>query len=34
MDTCEPTGEVCAEAAERNLASYLRAVGGGMMDVG
>jgi len=32
IDICESTGEICVESAERNLASYLRAVGGSMMD--
>ena len=33
MAACAPTGEVCAESVERNLASYLRAVGASMMDI-
>ncbi|MBQ4856382.1 YafY family transcriptional regulator [Rhodanobacter sp. B2A1Ga4] len=34
IGTCEPSGEAFAEADERNLAAYLRAVGVGKLDLG
>jgi predicted DNA-binding transcriptional regulator YafY len=33
IDTCAPTGEIREESSERNLASYLRAVGGDRLDI-
>ncbi|MEW5315622.1 MAG: hypothetical protein WDW38_007037 [Sanguina aurantia] len=33
IDTCAPTGEIRVDCAERNLASYLRAVGAEMLDI-
>ncbi|MDW2981256.1 MAG: YafY family protein [Rhodanobacter sp.] len=34
IDTCAPSGETFADAGERNLAAYLRAVGTGGLDLG
>lgn len=33
IDSCAPTGELRVDCAERNLTSYLRAVGADMLDI-